>query len=249
MKDLIKKHRKKLVPIGFALILSSFFIPMLLSWIPSKVSDLIPFLPETIIFLMDFFPLLGAFILMVAFVLDILEYFTDEDSKRNKIKKILEGLPWILLIIGFFITSSPLRISASVFGALLIVCFMLLGGYFMKIIEPLTDTWKRAILSFVFLIILNGILMEWAAVNFSTEPHQTGWEFAGMIMLMYAVIPIAASLALIIEAIRYIFKKFIPSHINAFLGKISIKVFFWVAVITLIKFVGPIWINSSSSWS
>jgi len=249
MKDLIKKHRNKLVPIGFALILSSFFIPMLLSWIPSKVSDLIPFLPETIIFLMDFFLLLGAFILMVAFVLDILEYFTGEDSKRNKIKKILEGLPWILLIIGFFITSSPLRISASVFGALLIVCFMLLGGYFMKIIEPLTDTWKRAILSFVFLIILNGILMEWAAVNFSTESHQTGWEFAGMIMLMYAVIPIAASLALIIEAIRYIFKKFIPSHINAFLGKISIKVFFWVAVITLIKFVGPIWINSSSSWS
>jgi len=249
MKDLIKKHRKKLVPIGFALILSSFFIPMLLSWIPSKVSDLIPFLPETIIFLMDFFLLLGAFILMVAFVLDILEYFTGEDSKRNKIKKILEGLPWILLIIGFFITSSPLRISASVFGALLIVCFMLLGGYFMKIIEPLTDTWKRAILSFVFLIILNGILMEWAAVNFSTESHQTGWESAGMIMLMYAVIPIAASLALIIEAIRYIFKKFIPSHINAFLGKISIKVFFWVAVITLIKFVGPIWINSSSSWS
>ena len=245
MKDLIKKHRNKLVPIGFALILSSFFIPMLLSWIPSKVSDLIPFLPETIIFLMDFFPLLGAFILMVAFVLDILEYFTDEDSKRNKIKKILEGLPWILLIIGFFITSSPLRISASVVGAILIVCFMLLGGYFMKIIEPLTDTWKRAILSFVFLIILNGILMEWAAVNFSTESHQTGWESAGMIMLMYAVIPIAASLPLIIEAIRYIFKKFIPSHINAFLGKISIKVFFWVAVITLIKFVGPIWINLS----
>ena len=249
MKDLIKKHRNKLVPIGFALILSSFFIPMLLSWIPSKVSDLRPFLPETIIFLMDFFPLLGAFILMVAFVLDILEFLTDEDSKINKIKKILEGLPWILLVIGIFITSSPLRISASVFGALLIVCFMLLGGYFMKIIEPLTDTWKRAILSFVFLIILNGILMEWAAVNFSTESHQTGWESAGMIMLMYAVIPIAASLPLIIEAIRYIFKKFIPSHINAFLGKISIKVFFWVAVITLIKFVGPIWINSSSSWS
>ena len=88
MKDLIKKHRNKLVPIGFALILSSFFIPMLLSWIPSKVSDLIPFLPETIIFLMDFFPLLGAFILMVAFVLNILEFLKGEDSKRNKIKKI-----------------------------------------------------------------------------------------------------------------------------------------------------------------
>ena len=248
MKDLIKKHRKKLVPIGFALILSSFFIPMLLSWIPSKVSDLIPFLPETIIFLMDFFLLLGAFILMVAFVLDILEYFTDEDSKRNKIKKILEGLPWILLVIGIFITSSPLRISASVFGALLIVCFMLLGGYFMKIIEPLTDTWKRAILSFVFLIILNGTLMEWAAVNFSTEPHQTGWEFGGMFMLMYVVIPIAASPALIIVAISYIFKKFIPSHINAFLEKISIKIFFWVAVMAMLKFAGPTWINSSI-WS
>ena len=166
-----------------------------------------------------------------------------------KYRDNLEPIGWILLIIGFFITSSPLRISASVFGALLIVCFILVGGYSMKIIEPLTDTWKRAILSLVFLIILNGILMEWAAVNFSTGSHQTGWEFAGMILLMYAVIPIAASLALIIEAIRYIFKKFIPSHINAFLGKISIKVFFWVAVITLIKFVGPIWINSSSSWS
>ena len=32
-----------------------------------------------------------------------------------------------------------------------------------------------------------------AAVNFSTEPHQTGWEFGGMFMLMAAVIPIAAS--------------------------------------------------------
>ncbi len=167
----------------------------------------------------------------------------------KKYRDNLEPIGWILLIIGFFITSSPLRISASVFGALLIVCFILVGGYSMKIIEPLTDTWKRAILSLVFLIILNGILMEWAAVNFSTGSHQTGWEFAGMILLMYAVIPIAASLALIIEAIRYIFKKFIPSHINAFLWKISIKVFFWVAVITLIKFVGPIWINSSSSWS
>jgi len=249
MKDLIKKHRNKLAPIGLALILSGFFIPLLLPQIPTKVLDLIPFLPAAIIFLMDFFTSLGYFVLIVAVVLNIFEFLKGEDSKRNKIKKILEGLAWILLVIGIFITSSPLRISASVFGALLIVCFMLLGGYFMKIIEPLTDTWKRAILSFVFLIILNGILMEWAAVNFSTEPHQTGWEFAGMIMLMYAVIPIAASLALIIEAIRYIFKKFIPSHINAFLGKISIKVFFWVAVITLIKFVGPIWINSSSSWS
>ena len=160
----------------------------------------------------------------------------------------LEPIAWVLVLIGIFITGSPLLISLSVISVILIVCSILVGGYSMKIIEPLTDTWKRAILSFVFLIILNGILMEWAAVNFSTESHQTGWEFAGMIMLMYAVIPIAASLALIIEAIRYIFKKFIPSHINAFLGKISIKVFFWVAVITLIKFVGPIWINSSSSW-
>ena len=248
MKDLIKKHRDKLAPIGLALILSSFFIPVLLSWMPSKVSDLIPFLPVTIIFLMDFFPLLGALILMIAFALNILEFLKGEDSKRNKIKKILEGLPWILLVIGIFITSSPLRISASVFGALLIVCFMLLGGYFMKIIEPLTDTWKRAILSFVFLIILNGILMEWAAVNFSTEPHQTGWEFGGMYMLMAAVIPIAASPALIIVAISYIFKKFIPSHINAFLGKISIKIFFWVAVMAMLKFAGPTWINSSI-WS
>lgn len=249
MKDLIKKHRNKLVPIGLALILSGFFIPMLLSWISSKVSDLIPFLPETIIFLMDFLSSLGYFVLIVAVVLNILEFLKGENSKRNKIKKILEGLAWLLLVIGIFITSSPLRISASVFGALLIVCFMLLGGYFMKIIEPLTDTWKRAILSFVFLIILNGILMEWAAVNFSTVSHQTGWEFSGMFMLMFAVIPIAASPALIILAISYVFKKFIPNHINAFLGKISIKIFFWVAVITLIKFVGPSWINSSSSWS
>ncbi len=228
--------------------MSGFFIPLLLPWIPSKVSDLIPNLPVAIIFLMDFLPSLGYFVLIVAVVLNIYEFLKGEDSKRNKIKKILEGLAWLLLVIGIFITSSPLRISASVFGALLIVCFMLLGGYFMKIIEPLTDTWKRAILSFVFLIILNGILTEWAAVNFSTEPHQTGWEFGGMFMLMYAVIPIAASPALIIVAISYIFKKFIPSHINAFLGKISIKIFFWVAVMAMLKFAGPIWINSSI-WS
>jgi len=249
MKDLIKKHRNKLALIGLALIPSGFFIPLLLlPLIPSKVLDLIPFLPEAIIFLMDFLSSLGYFVLIVIVVLNIYEFLKGEDSKRNKIKKILEGLAWLLLVIGIFITSSSLRISSSVFGALLIVCFMLLGGYFMKIIEPLTDTWKRAILSFVFLIILNGILMEWAAVNFSTESHQTGWEFSGMFMLMFAVIPIAASPALIILAISYVFKKFIPSHINAFLGKISIKIFFWVAVITMLKFVGPIWRNSSI-WS
>ena len=150
-----------------------------------------------------------------------------EDSKRNKIKNILETLAWVLLLIGIIITSSPLRISASVVGAILIVCSILVGGYSMKIIEPLTSTWKRAIWSVVFLIVLNGILMEWTAINFSTEPHQTGWQFAGMIWL--AIVTIPSSL-------------FVTSFIGLWFEKIKIKLFFWIAVLILLGSVGPIWI-------
>ena len=209
MKDLIKKHRDKLKPIAWVLLLLGIL----------KISA---------------YPVVNSLVALIGYILMVGSILEGEDSKRNKIKNILETLAWVLLLIGIIITSSPLRISASVVGAILIVCSILVGGYSMKIIEPLTSTWKRAIWSVVFLIVLNGILMEWTAINFSTEPHQTGWEFMGMIMLAGVIIP--SSL-------------FVTSFIGLWFEKIKIKLFFWIAVLILLGWVGPIWINSSSSWS
>tara|TARA_B100001245_G_C22676169_1_gene330711 strand:- start:33 stop:662 length:630 start_codon:yes stop_codon:yes gene_type:complete len=209
MKDLIKKHRDKLKPIAWVLLLLGIL----------KISA---------------YPVVNSLVALIGYILMVGSILEGEDSKRNKIKNILETLAWVLLLIGIVITSSPLRISASVVGAILIVCSILVGGYSMKIIEPLTSTWKRAIWSVVFLIVLNGILMEWTAINFSTEPHQTGWEFMGMIMLAGVIIP--SSL-------------FVTSFIGLWFEKIKIKLFFWIAVLILLGWVGTIWINSSSSWS
>ena len=209
MKDLIKKHRDKLKPIAWVLLLLGIL----------KISA---------------YPVVNSLVALIGYILMVGSILEGEDSKRNKIKNILETLAWVLLLIGIVITSSPLRISASVVGAILIVCSILVGGYSMKIIEPLTSTWKRAIWSVVFLIVLNGILMEWTAINFSTEPHQTGWEFAGMIWLASVTIP--SSLL-------------VTSFIGLWFEKIKIKLFFWIAVLILLGWVGTIWINSSSSWS
>ncbi|SVB36340.1 uncharacterized protein METZ01_LOCUS189194, partial [marine metagenome] len=202
MKDLIKKHRDKLKPIAWVLLLLGIL----------KISA---------------YPVVNSLVALIGYILMVGSILEGEDSKRNKIKNILETLAWVLLLIGIIITSSPLRISASVVGAILIVCSILVGGYSMKIIEPLTSTWKRAIWSVVFLIVLNGILMEWTAINFSTEPHQTGWEFVGMIMLAGVIIP--SSL-------------FVTSFIGLWFEKIKIKLFFWIAVLILLGWVGPIWI-------
>ena len=202
MKDLIKKHRDKLKPIAWVLLLLGIL----------KISA---------------YPVVNSLVALIGYILMVGSILEGEDSKRNKIKNILETLAWVLLLIGIIITSSPLRISASVVGAILIVCSILVGGYSMKIIEPLTSTWKRAIWSVVFLIVLNGILMEWTAINFSTEPHQTGWEFMGMIMLAGVIIP--SSL-------------FVTSFIGLWFEKIKIKLFFWIAVLILLGSVGPIWI-------
>ena len=204
MKDLIKKHRDKLKPIAWVLLLLGIL----------KISA---------------YPVVNSLVALIGYILMVGSILEGEDSKRNKIKNILETLAWVLLLIGIIITSSPLRISASVVGALLIVCSILVGGYSMKIIEPLTSTWKRAIWSVVFLIVLNGILMEWTAINFSTQPHQTGWQFTGMIMLASVTIP--SSL-------------FVTSFIGLWFEKIKIKLFFWIAVLILLGWVGPIWINS-----
>ena len=209
MKDLIKKHRDKLKPIAWVLLLLGIL----------KISA---------------YPVVNSLVALIGYILMVGSILEGEDSKRNKIKNILETLAWVLLLIGIIITSSPLRISASVVGAILIVCSILVGGYSMKIIEPLTSTWKRAIWSVVFLIVLNGILMEWTAINFSTQPHQTGWQFTGMIMLASVTIP--SSL-------------FVTSFIGLWFEKIKIKLFFWIAVLILLGWVGTIWINSSSSWS
>ena len=202
MKDLIKKHRDKLKPIAWVLLLLGIL----------KISA---------------YPVVNSLVALIGYILMVGSILEGEDSKRNKIKNILETLAWVLLLIGIVITSSPLRISASVVGAILIVCSILVGGYSMKIIEPLTSTWKRAIWSVVFLIVLNGILMEWTAINFSTQPHQTGWQFTGMIMLASVTIP--SSLL-------------VTSFIGLWFEKIKIKLFFWIAVLILLGSVGPIWI-------
>ena len=209
MKDLIKKHRDKLKPIAWVLLLLGIL----------KISA---------------YPVVNSLVALIGYILMVGSILEGEDSKRNKIKNILETLAWVLVLIGIFITGSPLLISLSVISVILIVCSILVGGYSMKIIEPLTSTWKRAIWSVVFLIVLNGILMEWTAINFSTEPHQTGWEFMGMIMLAGVIIP--SSL-------------FVTSFIGLWFEKIKIKLFFWIAVLILLGWVGPIWINSLSSWS
>ena len=197
MKDLIKKHRDKLKPIAWVLLLLGIL----------KISA---------------YPVVNSLVALIGCILMVGSILEGEDSKRNKIKNILETLAWVLLLIGIIITSSPLRISASVVGAILIVCSILVGGYSMKIIEPLTSTWKRAIWSVVFLIVLNGILMEWTAINFSTQPHQTGWQFTGMIMLASVTIP--SSL-------------FVTSFIGLWFEKIKIKLFFWVSILL---FSGPV---------
>jgi hypothetical protein len=209
MKDLIKKHRDKLKPIAWVLLLLGIL----------KISA---------------YPVVNSLVALIGYILMVGSILEGEDSKRNKIKNILETLAWVLVLIGIFITGSPLLISLSVISVILIVCSILVGGYSMKIIEPLTSTWKRAIWSVVFLIVLNGILMEWTAINFSTQPHQTGWEFMGMIMLAGVIIP--SSL-------------FVTSFIGLWFEKIKIKLFFWIAVLILLGWVGPIWINSLSSWS
>ena len=202
MKDLIKKHRDKLKPIAWVLLLLGIL----------KISA---------------YPVVNSLVALIGYILMVGSILEGEDSKRNKIKNILETLAWVLLLIGIIITSSPLRISASVVGAILIVCSILVGGYSMKIIEPLTSTWKRAIWSVVFLIVLNGILMEWTAINFSTQPHQTGWEFVGMIMLAGVIIP--SSLL-------------VTSFIGLWFETIKIKLFFWISIFIVPALMFAAWI-------
>ena len=161
----------------------------------------------------------------------------------------LEPIAWVLLVIGNLgnvETSSVFNITSIIIG---IIFVLLIVGYSMDIIEPLTSSLVRATKSILFLIILNGTLMEWTAINFSTEPHQTGWEFTGMIMLAVGIFPIAVLAGLIAFSIELVFKKMkVATFIGHFFEKIKIKVFFWTAVVLLLWVVGPIWINSSSSW-
>ena len=157
----------------------------------------------------------------------------------------LEPIAWACLLFGNLSnvdTSSVFNITSIIIG---IIFVLLIVGYSMDIIEPLTSSWLRATTSILFLIILNGLIMEWTAINFSTEYHQTGWEFAGMIMLVLKIFPIAVSAALIAIFIELLFKKIkVATFIDHFFEKIKIKVFFWTAVVLLLWVVGPIWIKN-----
>ena len=98
--------------------------------------------------------------------------------------------------------------------------------------------WAGAIGLIIFLIILNGILMEWTAVKFPTEYHQTGWEFVGMIMMMVFIIPSSLLASLLITGLISLWRKQKPKD----------KLFFWTAVVTafvlLLGLLGPIWIKN-----
>jgi antitoxin component YwqK of YwqJK toxin-antitoxin module len=97
-------------------------------------------------------------------------------------------------------------------------------------IKNLTSSWVRAVGLIIFLIILNGTLMEWTAVNFPTEYHQTGWQFVGMIMLASVIIPAS----LLVTGLISLWRKQKPKA----------KLFFWTAVVLLLGWVGPIWIKN-----
>ena len=98
--------------------------------------------------------------------------------------------------------------------------------------------WAGATGLIIFLIILNGILMEWTAVNFPTEYHQTGWQFVGMIVLISVIIPVSLLASLLITSLISLWRKQKPKD----------KLFFWTAVVTafvlLLVWAGPIWIKN-----
>ena len=97
--------------------------------------------------------------------------------------------------------------------------------------------WAGAIGLIIFLIILNGTLMEWTAVKFPTEYHQTGWQFVGMFMMMLYIIPASLLASLLITGLISLWRK----------QKLKAKLLFWTAVVTafvlLLGWVGPIWIK------
>jgi antitoxin component YwqK of YwqJK toxin-antitoxin module len=98
--------------------------------------------------------------------------------------------------------------------------------------------WAGAIGLIIFLIILNGTLMEWTAVKFPTVYHQTGWQFVGMFMMMLYIIPASLLASLLITGLISLWRKQKPKA----------KLFFWTAVVTavvlLLGWVGPIWIKN-----
>ena len=98
--------------------------------------------------------------------------------------------------------------------------------------------WAGAIGLIIFLIILNGTLMEWTAVKFPTEYHQTGWQFVGMFMMMLYIIPASLLASLLITGLISLWRK----------QKLKAKLLFWTAVVTafvlLLGWVGPIWIKN-----
>ena len=156
----------------------------------------------------------------------------------------LEPIAWVLLFMGTVSNVEASLITSIIIG---IIFVLLIIGYSMDIIEPLTSSLVRATKSIFFLIILNSLIMEWTAINFSTEYHQTGWEFVGIIMLVYEIFPIAVLVGLLAFSIELLFKKIkVATFIGHFFEKIKIKVFFWTAVVLLLWVVGPIWINSLS---
>ena len=156
-----------------------------------------------------------------------------KDLIKKHRRNLLITFAWILVLIGMFVRT-PIE-GGIVFGALLIVISLLIAGYNKKIWDnlPLTSSWAGAISSIIFFIILFSGFLEWSSNTFSSEYHQRGWHFTGAIILM-AVIPLSL---------------FVTSFIGLWFEKIKIKLFFWIAVLILLGWVGTIWINSSSSWS
>ena len=168
-------------------------------------------------------------ILKVIFVTLLLSGNKLKDFIKKHRRNLLITFAWILVLVGMFVRT-PIE-GGIVFGALLIVISLLIAGYNMKIWDnlPLTSSWVGAISSILFFIILFSGFVEWSSNTFSSEYHQRGWHFTGAIILMAVIIP--SSL-------------FVTSFIGLWFEKIKIKLFFWIAVLILLGWVGLIWINS-----
>ena len=157
-----------------------------------------------------------------------------KDFIKKQHRDLLIALAWILVLVGMTVRA-PIE-GGIVFGALLIVIFLLIAGYNKKIWDnlPLTSSWVGAIGSILFFIILFSGFVEWSSNTFSSGYHQNGWHFTGAIMLT-SVIPLSFLVTVFITLLKKL--SFIKLETS------NIKLFFWISILLLAVWVIPILIS------
>ena len=148
-------------------------------------------------------------------------------------RDLLIALAWILVLVGMFVRT-PIE-GGIVFGALIIVIFLLIAGYNKKIWDnlPLTSSWAGAISSILFFIILFSGFVEWSSNTFGSEYHQSGWHFTGAIILT-SLIPLSFLVTVFIALIKKLpFIKLETSNIKLFFWISILLVAFWVIIILI----------------